>query len=226
MVATVYAFGGVKGGVGKTTLSLNTASVLSNMGKRVIVLDTDDQNGVGKLVAYRSGQPIKQFNSPQLLWNKEAPAFIAETIQRFAEDYDAVIVDCPPGKSQPALKSALVVSDILITPIAPSIIDKNAMEQMDTLVGESRVLNPELKALMVINNTEFGPKEDYTQSLRDSLSEFAQYTIMQCQIGDRRPFKYAAMLGRSVMEYEDRADRVAKAREELNEFIVELLNHG
>jgi chromosome partitioning protein len=221
----IYAIGGSKGGVGKTTMCLNISAVLAGMGRRVVVLDTDVQNAITKLVAYRSGQDIPQYNCSVLLADKQNHRYMYETIQRYADSHDDVLVDCPPGTDQQALRSALVVADILVTPVCPGITDSNSMEQMDALVSEVRAVNPDLKALLLVNNTEFGPRESYTAEFRDVLNESVQYSVMQSQIGARRSFKYASIMGRSVLEYEDRAERVAKAREELNEFIKELLSH-
>ncbi|MBY7705227.1 ParA family protein [Vibrio harveyi] len=42
----VISFGGLKGGVGKTTLNLNVAGALAKQGKRILVMDFDPQGSI------------------------------------------------------------------------------------------------------------------------------------------------------------------------------------
>jgi chromosome partitioning protein len=221
---TTYAFGGPKGGVGKTTLSLNFAAVLSGMGRNVAVLGLDEQNGIEMITSKRTEQNIPQFFCAGLKYDEENPTAVSSNIKHTAKQYDDVIVDCPPGADQPALQAALLTVDVLVSPIKPGVINLNSLKEMNVLLAKAREFNPDLKAFAVINDTSFGATDDYTEQTRTILYKFKQYSIMASQIGSRRPVLFASDRGLSVFEYQDRIDRVAKAREEMEAFIKELLN--
>ena len=47
----------LKGGVGKSTLSYELATILSNQGKKVLVIDMDQQRNLSEYVNYDSSKP-------------------------------------------------------------------------------------------------------------------------------------------------------------------------
>lgn len=102
-----------KGGVGKSTYVANTGAMLVNKGKSVIILKTD--------------------KNPDLLsWNEkridnglltipvhESYGNVSNEIKRLSKLCEVLIVDCPCHDSQ-EFRSALTVSDIVVTLVKPS----------------------------------------------------------------------------------------------------------
>jgi chromosome partitioning protein len=102
-----------KGGVGKSTYSANTASMLANREKSVIILKTDKNND---LISWNEK---RRENSLPTVPVYEAYGNVSKEINRLSKLCDVLIVDCP-GHDSLEFRSALTVSDIMITLVKAS----------------------------------------------------------------------------------------------------------
>jgi len=102
-----------KGGVGKSTYSANTASMLANKEKSVIILKTDKNNDL------LSWNEKRRENGLPTVPVYEAYGNVSKEINRLSKLCDVLIVDCP-GHDSLEFRSALTVSDIMITLVKAS----------------------------------------------------------------------------------------------------------
>ncbi|TXE22199.1 division plane positioning ATPase MipZ, partial [Serratia ureilytica] len=102
-----------KGGVGKSTYTANTASMAVNKGLSAIILKADKNNDL------LSWNGKRKANGLLPVPVHEAYGDIGREIGRLSKLCDLLIVDCP-GHDSPEFRSALTVSDILITLVKPS----------------------------------------------------------------------------------------------------------
>ena len=141
----VYAFANQKGGVGKTTTTINVAACLAQAGERALVVDLDPQanatSGLGMRANGTStydlldGAPLADLAKPTAFANlflvpsrPELAGAAVELARRDdgdrylvdaladAEGFDFVLVDCPPSLG-PLTVNALAAADRVVVPV-------------------------------------------------------------------------------------------------------------
>ena len=133
-----------KGGAGKTTAAVNTAAALAELGKRVLLVDLDQQANATKYVAIDPDQVKPSFYH---VFQNQVPASVViqstafsfdilpsstlmaaieealepgdETMLRgilapLRDEYDYILLDSPPGKAQLAFNAILAADWLLI----------------------------------------------------------------------------------------------------------------
>ncbi len=203
----VIALVGNKGGAGKTTLTVNLAVGL-NRSARCVILDTDPQGSSAQWRTIADDDSLPAVIS--------ATEYLDETVHDLKNDYDYVVVDCPPSVQAPQTLSILRVSDLALIPVQPSPFDLWASIHIEQAVMDSRIRNPALRALLVINQLE--PRTTLSQLMREALAEI-QVPVANTAIQRRAVYRASALEGRSVYAMGKRgADAVA----ELDQLIQEV----
>ena len=178
-----------KGGVGKTTLSVNLAASLARGGARVLLIDADPQGSALDWAAAREGAPLfSVVGLPRPTIHKE--------LTEIAKGFDHVVIDGPPRVSELA-RSVIMASDVVLIPVQPSPYDIWAAAEVVQLIGEASVFKENLKSAFVVNrkitNTAIG---------RDIGEALEAYKLpkLSAEVTQRVIFAEAAAQGKAVFE--------------------------
>ena len=136
-----------KGGVGKTTTSINIAAGLANQGNRVLLIDTDTQNHVARSLGIHTEAGLAELVSGKLSVSEAATQardnlfilaggesmagvkheisrrdvgasfVLMEALESAENDWDWIIVDTSPGWDAIAVNVLVYVDDVL-TPVS------------------------------------------------------------------------------------------------------------
>ncbi len=197
-----------KGGVGKTTLSVNLAAALALAGQRTLLIDADPQASALDWQAARKGEslfPVVGIAKPTL--HKDVPGL--------AGGYAHIVIDGPPRANDLA-KSAILAADLIVIPVQPSPYDIWAAEEIIKLYQEANLFKENLKALFTINrkigNTAIG--RDVAEALKGYPFPLAASSITQ-----RVVFAESAASGLSVLESEPKGPAAKEIRSLMQELL-------
>ncbi|EAO9548510.1 chromosome partitioning protein ParA [Salmonella enterica] len=147
-----------KGGVGKTTTSINIATSLSRAGHNVVVVDTDPQASIGNW--YEEDKCLFDLTFAE----SEKEVY---KVKKQLSSYDYIIIDGAAAIS--AISSAAVmVSDLVLIPVTPSPLDFAASTAILAVIEARNDLQP-VEARFVI--TKKVHAATMLQVLKDSIEQ-------------------------------------------------------
>ena len=199
----VLAIVNQKGGVGKTTTSVNLAAALTQAGRRVLLVDLDPQGnatmgsgvdkrklartvyhvllGLGELGGVRirverGGFDLLPANRElagaeiELVELPRRETRLKEALERVAQDYDFVLIDCPPSLSLLTVNGLTAAQRVLI----PMQCEYYALEGLSDLVATiKRVranLNPQLEIAGLLR-TMYDPRNTLSLQVSQQLEQ-------------------------------------------------------
>ena len=188
MTASVFSVANQKGGTGKTTLAMNLAAGLSRRG-RSLVIDADPQGSAGQwtgLAPETRPFPVSVISVGGNLVNE---------VERFRQDYQHIVIDCPPTLETPATEQAMRASDQVLIPVLPSPIDLWASVRLASAIEQIKQAKPMLRAHLVINQLE--PRSALSRAMQQALTEF-DIPALEAGLRRRAIYRNAAIEGGSV----------------------------
>ena len=199
----VIAVVGNKGGAGKTTLVVNLAAGLAKKDS-IAIVDADPQGSAlqwraiaddeGTLSVFAAGSNIH--------------GQIAELLQ----DYNYLVIDCPPSVHATQTNAVLEVGDMALIPVQPSPMDLWATVHIEQAISRARESNPALTAMLVINQLE--TRTIMSRLMREALSEIS-LPVAQTPLRRRAIYRNSALEGRSVYDVGSRGNDAAAEIEQL-----------
>ena len=204
----IISFQNQKGGVGKTTLSINVAAALALTGLRVLIVDSDPQGSVRDWASVREDPP------PFHVLGMDRPT-IHRDLPEMTANYDHIIIDAPPRVSELA-RSAILASDCVVIPVQPSPYDVWAAKEIVAIINEATVFKENIKSVFVINrkitNTAIG------REVKDALQVY-NLPVLDAQVCQRVLFAESAATGKTIFE----VDPLSQAAVEIQTLTNEIL---
>lgn len=215
MTARVIAVVNQKGGAGKTTLAMQLAGTLARREVKLMVVDADAQGTATRWAA--SAPDDLPFPAP-VIGLSAAGGKVHREVAKFIDDYQLIVVDCPPAVDSPIPQSALLIADLALVPVIPSPPDLWAAVGIRHLIESMAGINQSLKSRLVINDLE--PRTSLAREVLDILPEFG-IALTQAVMHHRTAYRQSAAFGGTVHNLGSRA---APAIGEIDALATEILN--
>jgi chromosome partitioning protein len=203
----IISFLNQKGGVGKSTLALNTAACLARRGHRILLIDADPQQTAAQWATLRQETP---FTIASL-----ARAKMARDAMTLAADYTHTIID-GPARGQDIAHSVVIASDLVIVPIEPGGPSVWAAAETIDAIHNGRAIKDTLQAAFLVSrkhrNTVIG-REAKQYAADEGIP------VLRTEIHNYVAFAEALTVGSTIFEWA----RKGGAAKEIDRLAKELL---
>lgn len=235
---SIIAFINQKGGVGKSILSFNIGAMLSFNKKKVLFIDLDAQStltdmAIPSTVPYqatlfdvlKSKKDIKkaiihtenydilpgdiQIASLEHKLNKNV---LKEILEAVSNDYDYVILDCPPALGMMNI-TALYAADTIISVVKPDIVSTRGLSLLNQTI-KNEVPGKTINAV-VINQYKKRKISDLTIEIIKQ-----DYPVLSTVIRDTSALAEAASISKSIVEYAKNSNGYKDIEEATNELLT------
>ncbi|MEX2171065.1 MAG: ParA family protein [Pirellulales bacterium] len=176
-----------KGGVGKSTLATHLAVWLFDQGFQTALLDTDKQRSSSQWIG-----EVEPEIAVRVADTAEECLVIA---QELISSHDFVVGDAPGGLEDLS-RTLLILADLAIFPISPSILDVRSVAGATTVLRYAQGINggrPEGR--LVLNKMK--THDTISRELRDNAPKLG-LQVASCVIRDLQSFRDAAQQGTVV----------------------------
>lgn len=241
-----------KGGVGKTTTSVNLSACLAKLGKKVLLIDSDPQGNATSGLGVNKGDvqdciynmliddvPVENIIQQTDVENLDiVPATISlagaeielvstisrevrmkHAIQDIKDDYDYIIIDCPPSLGLLTL-NALTASDSIIIPVQ---CEYYALEGLSQLLSTIRLVQRHLNESLYIDGvllTMFDARTNLGIQVIEEVKKYFQDKVYKTIIPRNVRLSEAPSHGKPIIMYDPRS-KGAEVYVELAKEVVE-----
>lgn len=192
-----------KGGAGKSTITVHLASAMVARGRRVRVLDTDQQKSASLWASMRKS------TTPEVIF-VEPTKLLSAVVQARADGIELVIIDSPPNAGPDAVDIAQP-ADLMLIPCRPGVFDVSAVRRTIEIAGMAK------KPFLVVLSA-CPPRAPEIVKTRLAF-EAAGVPVAKSEIEMRRAMDRALQYGESVLEFEPEGESAKQINQLLDEVL-------
>ncbi len=216
----IVLFGHQKGGVGKSTVSINVAYQLQKKYKDLVLLDLDSQNSAILFNQLRMSE-----NLPTIKCVKESDIDFSNFINEYSGNKENLLIIDSGGYDSDVNRAALIKADIIITPVGISQIEIFGLQKFRKILKEaSEALDVKIKTNVLLNNVDSRSKNKL-RDLREYIKENNKYfNLLDSVIHTRADYKNSYGDGLTVKEL-NKKGTAAQEIKQLTKEILKLVNN-
>ena len=250
MTGITIAITNQKGGVAKTTTTVNLSASLASMGYRVLIIDMDPQGHAGEHLGVKKEQTILEVLTKQTViqnniiktykqnlyclpsnlqlgqFNQLNPTqyqyALKGALAEVKNDFDFILIDCQPSLSLLTL-NALTASDYVILPVQAEFFALDGLSQLVyTLKEIQNRLHPTLGVLGILL-TMFDRRNKLSLEVRQELTQNFRESLFKTVIPRNIKLAEAPSFNLAIGDY-DQASAGAESYRNLAKEILKKLN--
>lgn len=193
------------------------AGTLARADYKVLVVDSDPQ---GTASQWSSTSDTSVFPASVISLAGMGSKLHRE-VQKHVENYDLVIIDCPPSVEQQS-QSALLIADIAIIPLPPSPPVLWGSRGIKLLIEKAQAVNPDLRGFILLNKVK---RTALSRDIQELLADFG-LPVLKNSLRELTAYEEASALGCTVQELGSSARVARDLVDELAKEILDLLDVG
>ena len=239
-----------KGGVGKTTTTINLGGALRQKGYKVLLIDLDGQANLTESLGFSAELPQTiygamkgEYDLPiyehkdglrvvpscldlsavetELINEAGRELILAHLIKGQKEKFDYILIDCPPSLSLPTL-NALTASDRLIIPVQAQFLAMRGMAKLMQVVHKvQQRLNSDLSIAGVLI-TQYDGRKNLNKSVSELVQETFQGKVFSTHIRNAITLAEAPTQGQDIFHYAPKSAGAEDYEKVCNELLTEI----
>lgn len=205
----IIALTNSKGGVGKSTIAVHLVVWLSELGKKVALVDSDVQGSSSVWLA-EAAESIPQIRL-------QTPDDVLDQLPKLAAEYDHIVVDGPAGLSE-VTRAILFIADITLLPCGPSVLDLRAASDAIRVLKQVRGIRKGPPEALLVPN-----KLQVQYRLSQELLETANSLGITVSKSMRLRQAYADAVGQGTVVWKLPTKSAQDAASEIKELFQEIM---
>ena len=235
-----------KGGVGKTTSSINISAGLAKKGKNVLIIDTDPQSNLTEsfgvfdpvkdlYLSFSKGEPLPIINVKknlsivpnslnfsgielEIAGRMPREIILKELMTGLDKTFDYCIIDCPPSLGLITL-NALVAADEVYIPMEAEFL---AYRGIDSIVGIINLVKKHFNPGLTIKGvffTKYNEQRVLTKEIKNQIKGYFGDNLMKTVIRVNVALAEAQSSGKDIFEYDPKSNGAKDYMSLVNEII-------
>ena len=224
----IYAISNHKGGVGKTTSTINIGAALAAKKKRVLLVDLDPQANLTQSLNIQKPEitiydnlrgeklisPVEYKNNLYVLPSSldlsaaeiELSAepgreyILKELLYRLKDKYDYILIDCPPSLGLLTI-NALTASHKVIIPMQAEYLPLRGLAKLTEVIGKIQARLNENLQIGCVFLTQYDPRKILNRDVAQSVAEFFGNKFLHNKISNNIALAEAPSQGKDIFSY-------------------------
>lgn len=244
-MAKKYAVSNHKGGVGKTTSTVNIGAALASKGKKVLLIDLDPQANLSQSFGIKNqeitiyenlkGDPpniieIKKnlyvisssldLSAAEIELSSETGReyILKDVIVKIEDNYDYIFIDCPPSLGILTI-NALTASDYIIMPLTAEFLPFKGIAKLNEIIQKIKTrLNPSLEVACVFF-TQYDARKILNKDVASTIKDFFKDKVLDSTISNNISLAEAPSQGLDIFSYNKKSKGALDYMELCNEML-------